>query len=370
MVTVQPPAPGGTVRPLNESTPVWLSRKLFDEAPVQVPPAAPATATCMLMSVSVKLAPVSGMLSAFTSVKVTTEIAPIWMVEGVNEVAMDGGAVTTSEAVLEGGPAGRSAVVAPLVVFVCVPAELLVTVKVTVQPAAGRLMPLKLRFVWPTVSDAGVVPVQVPPTLTAPTDMPVRASVKLPFVWATPLGLVSESVTPIVPPLWMRLAAKDLEMPMTPTPSCAELEAAPATTVSVVVTPLAVLLYGPEVALFTCKEMVQVAPAGSATPVGLKAVAPAATLAGKPVQPPEVVTAPPTACSGDGKASVKEAPVSGVAALGLARVKVSVALAPGATAEGENDFAKVGRESSVALAGATLVTFSELVKFAAGIVSR
>ena len=51
-----------------------------------------------------------------------------------------------------------------------------------------------------------------------------------------------DSVTVEVPPLLMTAGLKALVMPICPTPSSAPLEGAPATTVSLVVTPDAVLV--------------------------------------------------------------------------------------------------------------------------------
>ena len=66
---------------------------------------------------------------------------------------------------------------------------------------------------------------------------------------------------------------------------------------------------------------------------------------------------------------MNDAPVSAAPAFGFTSVKVSVALAPGATAAGAKALEMVGRESSVALAGAVLITLSELVNAAAGTLS-
>ena len=182
------------------------------------------------------------MVSGFSSVKVMVELAPVWILDGLNALLMVGGATTTRDAVLEVGPAGSSAVLTPLVVLVCVPALLLVTLKVMVHPAAGMLIPVKPRLVCPTVSDAGVTPVHVPPIAVAPTDIPVRVSVKEPAVCATPEGLVRVSVTVEVPPLRIVAGAMALEIPMVPTPSRAVFEGLPAATVSFVVTPDALLV--------------------------------------------------------------------------------------------------------------------------------
>src|SRR5438067_4689443 len=244
MVTVQPPAPCGMVSPEKESVaPNVPALKVFPGAPGQVPPAAtvplPATAMAAL-SASVNAAEVSGTVSELTSVKTSVEAPPVWITAGLNAFEMVGGAVTTSVAVFDGGPEGRSAVVTPDVVLVCVPALELVTVKVSVQPAAGITMLVKSRLVWPAVSTEGVMPAQPAMVCAELTDIPVSVSLKAPASWGTPVGFCSWIVTVETPPLAIRAGLNDLTTPMVPTPSRAVFDGAPAATVSLVVTPPAV----------------------------------------------------------------------------------------------------------------------------------
>ncbi|MBK7660963.1 MAG: hypothetical protein IPJ28_18455 [Betaproteobacteria bacterium] len=94
--------------------------------------------------------------------------------------------------VLEPGPCGSATVVTPFVAFGSAPTVELVIGTVIVQLPAGIVMPVKLRAVAPAANDAGVTPVQVPPTAPgAATVMLMRVSRKVPPVWTTPVGFVS-----------------------------------------------------------------------------------------------------------------------------------------------------------------------------------
>jgi hypothetical protein len=99
------------------------------------------------------------------SVKVNVEIVPAGVAAGAKTL-VSATCETCKFAVLDTVPAvGVWVVVTPLVVFGCNPAVALVTSTVTVQlPLAGKVMPVKLSAVVPLVNDAGVMPVQVPPT--------------------------------------------------------------------------------------------------------------------------------------------------------------------------------------------------------------
>src|SRR5476649_143917 len=170
-----------------------------------------------------------------------TLVPPVSMRVGEKALLRVGGLVTTNVAVFQAGPRARSSVLTPLVMLVCVPAVVLVTTNDTVQPAVGMPMPVNDRLVAPAVSVLGVIPVQVPPTVCAPlTCMPVSVSVKARAVCAVAPGFVRVSVTVAVPPLLICAGAMALLMPISPTPSVAMLEPAPATTVWLLVTPPAV----------------------------------------------------------------------------------------------------------------------------------
>ena len=92
-------------------------------------------------------------------------------------------------------------VVTPEVVLGWAPGVLLVTLKITVQLLlAGIVMPVKLREVWPTVSVAGVVPVQVPLTAPPTALMLTNVSVNAPPVRFEAFELDRVRVTTEVPP--------------------------------------------------------------------------------------------------------------------------------------------------------------------------
>ena len=114
--------------------------------------------------------------------------------------------------------------------------------KVTVQLLlAGMVIPLKLSDVAPAVRDAGVVPVQVPPTAPPEALMLDSVSVNAPPVKAVALGLVNVRVTVEVPPDAIDVGLNALAMVGAPTSRVSVLLAAPAVGVCVVVTPEVVL---------------------------------------------------------------------------------------------------------------------------------
>jgi len=88
-----------------------------------------------------------------------------------------------------------------------------VTLKVTVQlPAAGIVIPLKLRLVAPPVKVVGVVPAQVPPTAPVTALMLVKVSVNAPPVSTNVLVLDKVRVTVELLPCGMVDGLKALEM--------------------------------------------------------------------------------------------------------------------------------------------------------------
>lgn len=100
------------------------------------------------------------------NVNVNVEIVPAGV--GVGAKALVSATCDTCKfAVLDATPTvGVWVVVIPLVVLGNNPAVELVTTTVNVQlPLAGKTMPVKLSAVAPFVNDAGVMPVQVPPTV-------------------------------------------------------------------------------------------------------------------------------------------------------------------------------------------------------------
>src|SRR5260370_37235 len=127
----------------------------------------------MLVSGSVKVAPVSAMLLVFVSVKETTLVPPCAMGLVANALAMVGAAVTITCAVLEPGPVAASLLEMPLAVLGYPAAGLTavaVTARVTVQPPAptGTVRLPKERVpVWPAVKLFAEAPGQVPPAALA-----------------------------------------------------------------------------------------------------------------------------------------------------------------------------------------------------------
>ena len=90
---------------------------------------------------------------------------------------------------------GVYAVVTPDVWFVFVDTTLVVTLNVTVQPAVGIVIPVKLTDVKPRQDDDGVVPTHVPPTDPATVDIEFSVSLNTAFVSEMPLLFDSVTVT-------------------------------------------------------------------------------------------------------------------------------------------------------------------------------
>src|SRR5579871_939667 len=135
-----------------------------------------------------------------------------------------------------------------------------VTCTVTVQPPAGKLGTVRSSPNAPTTSGGVlVVPTQVPPIVgLATVTLPGSESVKWALVSAVAFVLPSVKVIVEVPPIRMIGGLKALAIVgVAKTVSVAILEAALAVGVSVVMTPLVVLLYVPGVLLTTCTVTVQ-----------------------------------------------------------------------------------------------------------------
>ena len=139
---------------------------------VHVPPMV-VLDTDMPVSVSVKLALVSAVAFEFPSVKVIVEVPPTGILVGANALLIVGPVRTVRVALLDGAPAvGTSVVVTPLVWFGWVPAALLVTWTVIVQPPDGKLGTVRFSAVAPIVS-AGllVTPTHVPPIVASVSEV-------------------------------------------------------------------------------------------------------------------------------------------------------------------------------------------------------
>src|SRR5579859_4525813 len=114
--------------------------------------------------VSVNEALVRSWVLEFVRVSVTVLVAPDWIVEGLKDLVIVGGAsVTVRLTGVLGNPAPASFVLKLVAVFEFWPTLRLVTTTVTVQLLlAGMAMPLKASKVAPLVSVFGLVPVQAP----------------------------------------------------------------------------------------------------------------------------------------------------------------------------------------------------------------
>jgi hypothetical protein len=205
---------------------------------------------------------------------------------------MEGGGVTVRLAVLLGAPATASpARVAPLVVLGRVPAVLLVTVRVMVQPASGTLPAVTAKLVTPAAALL-VTPVQVPPTAPLASCILESVSVKARPVTAAPVPLMIWKLIVEVAPEAMVDGLKDLTMPSLPTVRVAvAVPPGPALApVVVLLTCPVVLVYAPAVALCTLTVMEQVAPTASAPPASTRLPVPAAAV----TVPPQVFVTPGT----------------------------------------------------------------------------
>jgi hypothetical protein len=195
---------------------------------------------------------------------------------------------------------GVCVVVTPLEVLGNVPAVVLVTTTVTVQPPAGRFGIAKFNALTPVAptTSAGllVTPTQLPPMTVEATLILVRVSVKLALVRAARLPLPKLKVIVLVPPLAMVAGLKALVMVgLVTTVRLTGPDPAPAMGVNVVVTPLTLLGLMPRVELVTCTSTVQ-PPGGKLGTVRFNAFTPVAptTSAGlfvTPAQVPPIVVA-------------------------------------------------------------------------------
>ena len=150
---------------------------------------------------------------------------------------------------------------------------LLVTLKVTVQPDDGMVIPVKLRAVAPALSVDGVVPVQLPPTAPPTAVILTSVSLRAPPESAEALLFDSVKVTVEVPPEAIEVGLKALPIVgAAKTVRFAVLLAAPAAGVCVVVTPEVVLGCTPATVLVTPNVTVQLPLNGMVMPLKLSAV--------------------------------------------------------------------------------------------------
>ena len=174
------------------------------------------------------------------------------------------------------------------------PAVVLVTTTVTVQPPAGRFGIVRFNALSPVAptTSAGllVTPTQLPPMTVEATLILVSVSVKLALVRAAALPLPKLKVIVLVPPLAIAAGLKALVIvDLVTTVRLTGPDPAPATGVDVVVTPLTLLGLTPRLELVTCISTVQ-PPGGKLGTVRFNAFTPVAptTSAGLFVTPAQV----------------------------------------------------------------------------------
>lgn len=121
-----------------------------------------------------------------------SEVVPLkGMVEAPNALLMVGGATTVTTAVLLVAPAPVSVELTAPVVFDLIPAEIPVTLKLTLHEPLARIPPLRLKLPLPAVT---------------PTTLPLQVLLR-PGVAATtnPDGRLSDTATPVRPKLELGL---------------------------------------------------------------------------------------------------------------------------------------------------------------------
>lgn len=261
-------------------------------AGAKVPPQLVATAgvasTCIPAGkLSTAPAPVKATVlpAGLESVIVKVETPFKRIVSGANDLAIVGGVITVRFAVLLAAPVPPFVDVIAPVVFGFSPATLLVTAKVTVQfPAAGTVMPVKLKAVAPATSALGIVPAQVPATAppaaviltsVSENEAPVKAFEALPFN--------KVKVTVDVPPAAMVVGAKALAI--VGGDNTVTLAVACGVEPSSVVESVAEVFFTPAVVPVTFTENVQFEFAAKLAPESETVPAPCATVI---VPPPHV----------------------------------------------------------------------------------
>ena len=156
------------------------------------------------------------------SAMVSNDVPFCAITSGDTDLATIGAACTVNVATLLGVPGvGKPVYDAPLVWLLLVPAILLVTEMVMVQPVVGTLPAVTAKFVTPTPALL-TTPRQVPPTVADDIVIPPgNASVNAKPVIAAPVGLAMEKVIVDTPPLAMVVGANALAMPSRATLSMA-----------------------------------------------------------------------------------------------------------------------------------------------------
>ena len=287
---------------------------------------------------------------------------------GENDLVMLGtagaAAPTVKFAVLEAALAtGVCVLVTPLAVFGLVPAVVLVTCTVTVQPPAGTPGISRFKAVAPTVSAGELVTsAQVPVMALEAIFMLISVSVKVTLLSGVVLVLPMVKVSALVPPLTMLVGANALLMlGALDTVKVAVLLAKPAPRFEL--NTLLVLGFTPAVMPVTGTSILHEKPAANVPPVKLKALPPVMVSV-----PPHTALVPLTAVTPAGSVSVKASALTALMlGLALESVKRILLVAPVAINAGVKDLlmaglpvtatAAVGPEVAVPAADVTVTLF-------------
>jgi hypothetical protein len=313
-----------------------------------VAPAGAAVFTRPAGYVSVTAAPVIAVVFGFVSVIVSTEVPFTPTAVGAKALVTIGAESTVSVAVA--ALAVPVSVVTAPVELRYEPADALVTLTVTVQPPAGTVPPASASELPP------FAPVATPPGHVVAGDAEAvftrpagYVSVKAAFVTDVAFGLLSVIVSTLVPLRPIVDGVKDLAAVIAARtwsePLAADVFEPPLVVVNA---PIArVFVYVPALALETFTVTVHEPLAGMVPPESATLFPAAAAV----TDPPQVVAPDGVAVftRPAGYVSVNAAPVIGVVLL-LVSVIVSTEAVLRPTGLGENDFAAVGRESTVSVA--------------------
>ena len=286
------------------------------------------------------------MLKGLLMAILSTESAPLPFlcttagVKYLVTVGDGGGATPTVKlAVLETALAtGVCVLVTPLAVFGLVPAVVLVTCTVTVQPPAGTPGISRFKAVAPTVSAGELLTSAQLPVMAVETMLMLMSeSVKVTLLSGVVLVLPMVKVKALVPPLTMLVGENALLILGTfDTVKVAVLLAKPAPRFEF--NTLVVLGFTPDVVPVTGTSILQEKPAANVPPVKLKALPPVMVSV-----PPHAALVPLTAVTPAGSASVKASALTSLM-LGLALVSVKriLLVAPVAINAGVNDLLIAG----------------------------
>jgi hypothetical protein len=237
----------------------------------------PATTTSV-GRLSVNETPVSATpLFGFVIVNVSVLVSPARIVSGVNALLILGGSSTTRSSLADTVLNPKSVCRSPTeIVFVCIPAVLLVTSTVIVQPPAGIVEPLVYPIVEPPAT-ASTVPVHVPPMfgVAATTTFTGRVSQKADVsVATTAFVFPNVSVTVLTSPAAIVSGENSFVTLGAAAVTVRSSLAVPLSGASVLVTTLVVFVTVPGVELVTSTSTVHVPLAAIVPPLKSRVVSP------------------------------------------------------------------------------------------------